>query len=320
MKKWGIIERLVVGKPRTKDFEESDLPNTRWKQFSLVMRTRWTVLLKGNLLAGLFWLLLLTWDMLCGGYVQKVATDLTVAEYGAKLLSYTLLQYGTEIPLYALAFTGLAGLYYLVRCVCWGEPIKVFSDFGKGMKDSGCSFALLGLVFGFINAFVHYMWNFALLTLGQGSDFVWGLALAVVIIICLVGCVALMYALCMLSLYKLTAWQLLKNSFIFTFKKFFSSLGVCLCSLLPVLVFAFMPWAFVQITGYCVLIVFSLGFMVTVQTLFCHGVFDTFINAKSYPDYVGMGLASGKIPAEESGILSPQTSNDLAQNEDSDKA
>jgi hypothetical protein len=267
------------------------------------------------LLAALFWVLLFTWDLLCGGYVQKVAADLTAAEYAANLVNYTLLQYGTEIPLYALAFTGLAGLYYVVRCVCWGEPIKVLADFGKGIKDSGSGFALLGLLFGVINALARYMWNFTLLTLGQGSDFVWGLALAAIVVFAIVCCVALMYALCMISLYKLTAWQLVKNSFVLAFKKFFSSLGVCLCSLLPILLFACMPWLFVQITGYCVLIVFSLGFMATVQTVFCHGVFDRFINAQSYPDYVGMGLADGKIPEEESGILAPQQEEEFGQEE-----
>ena len=55
-----------------------------------------------------------------------------------------------------------------------------------------------------------------------------------------------------------------------------------------------LPWVFLHIIGGCVTFVFSISFAVTMQTVYSHGVFDKHINQKQYPDFVGMGLSTGK--------------------------
>ncbi len=110
----------------------------------------------------------------------------------------------------------------------------------------------------------------------------------------------MMYAFNASSLYNITFGRLIISSMKLTFKRLFRNLGVCLLSLLPMLIFMFMPWAFVQIIGYCVMIVFSLGFAGVMQTVYCHGVFDEFINKYSYPDFVRMGMrGAGNIVYDE---------------------
>lgn len=298
MKKRGIIERLVMGKRRDKDFTEDDLPSTRFKQFKFVFRTRFGIIFRANLLAALFCLPLLTWSLIASGYVADYTAELSVTEYASELIYLSLLQYGTEIPLMMLAFCGLAGIFYVVRRLCWGQSVKIISDFGKGLKDSWKQFLLLGLITGTVNLAVRYIVNFSLLSMSASNVFLCSLALGAAVVFALIFFLILMFALCQSSLYTLSFLRLLKNSAVLAFKRLFRGLGILLLSLAPVYIFALLPWAFVKIIGCCLAVVFSIGFAVTVQTVFCHGVFDVFINAKSYPDFVGVGLAGGKIPEE----------------------
>lgn len=311
MKKKGIIERLVMGKTRDKDFTEADLPATRFKQFKFVFRTRFGIIFRANLLSALFCLPLIAWWLVSNAYVADHVAELSVTEYASELISLTLLQYGTEIPLIMLAFAGLSGIFYITRRICWGQSVKIIADFGKGLKDSWVQFTLLGLIGGVFNLLIRYIINFSLLSMADGSAFLCSLAIAAAVLLALILCTVLMYALCQSSLYTLSFGKLLKNSSIMTFKRLFRSLGIVLVSLAPVYLFALMPWAFVKIIGCCLAVVFSIGFAVTVQTVFCHSVFDIFINAKEYPDYVGIGLAGGKIPeeiSEDDGDLSEDMS------------
>lgn len=298
MKKKGIIERLVMGKKRDKDLTESDLPSTRFKQFKFVFRTRFGIIFRLNLLSALFFIPYMVWDILASGYVADFVAGMTAEERFSNLIYLTLLQYGTEIPLLMLGFAGLAGIYFAVRRVCWGQSVKIVADFNKGLKQSFVQFMLLGLVTGVINAFVNYILQFVLITIDDSNSLLWALAFTVVALLVIIWAIVLMFALAQSSLYKLSFGKLLLNSFMLTFKRLFRSLGICLVSLLPILVFAFMPWAIAKIIGCCLVIVFSVGFAVTVQTVYCHGVFDKFINEKSYPDFVGMGLAGAKLPEE----------------------
>lgn len=297
-KKRGIIERLVVGKPKEKDLTESDLPSTRWGQFKFVFKTRFGILFRLNLLAAAFFLPFMIFDVVVGSYVADFVRDMTPQQHFSHLINLTLLQYASEIPLLVFGFTGLSGLFYAVRRLCWGQSVKITSDFGKGIKQSWLQFALLGLVSGIINLLAHYIINFAVLTLSDGNAILWSLAITLTVVFVMVWCVALMYALCQASLYRLSFFRLILNSVIFTFKRLFRGLLFCFCSVAPMLIFACMPWAFMRIVGCCVAIVVSFGFAALVQTVYCHGVFDVFINSKSYPDFVGMGLAGAKTVEE----------------------
>lgn len=294
-KKRGIIERLVMGKPKDSDFTERDLPSTRFKQFKFVFKTRFGIIFRANLLSALFFLPFMVFDVIVGSYAADFVKGMTAEQHFSHLINLTLLQYASEIPLIIFGFAGLAGLFYVLRRICWGQSVKIIADFGKGLKQSWLQFALLGLVTGIINLLAHYIINFAILTISGGNVILWSLAIALTAVFVIIWCVALMFAFCQSSLYKLSFFRLILNSYIFTFKRLFRSLLFCFCSLAPILIFAFMPWAFMKIIGCCVAIVFSFGFAATVQTVYCHGVFDVFINSKDYPDFVGMGLAGAKI-------------------------
>lgn len=297
-KKQGIIARLVVGKKKESDLLVQDLPTTRLKLFKSLITTRFGLIFKANLLAALFWLPFIAWMFISAGYVQNVVQDFTAGEYFSHLIYLTLLQYGTLIPLYMLAFVGLAGIFYVVRRICWGQTVRIVSDFGKGIKDSWKQFLGLGLITGIINMLLQYVGNAALLLITESNSFACGLVVGLTAVIAIIYCVMLMFAFTQSSLYNLSFFTLIKNSVILTFKRLWRSLLICFLSLLPILIFICMPWVFLQIIGACVAIVIGIGFMALTQTVYCHGVFDDFINKKDYPDFVGIGLSGGKMPEE----------------------
>lgn len=316
MKNRGIIKRLVMGKPREKDFTEADLPATRFKQFAHVMRTRFGIIFRINLLAALFFVPFAVWDLLCSGYVAGITAELTAAEHLSQLLHLTLLQYGTEIPLIMLGCAGLAGVMYVERRICWGQSVKILADYGKGLKQSWLQFVLLGMLTGIVSVFGHYIFYFALLAMQGGNALLWSFALAATVLFAVLWAIAMMFAFCQSSLYNVSLGRLLVNSFIFAFKRLFSALLILIASLAPILVFMFMPWAFVKIIGYCLAAVFSLGFAATVQTVYCHGVFDKYINEKQYPDYVRMGLRGSKADSDDDDEADDETADgDTADDE-----
>lgn len=292
MKK-GFIYRLIYGKGRSEDFTSRDLPKNRAGQFFYVFRTHFGKIFRINLLAGLCALPYLVWDYLLNGYVSRYMSGLSVQEQFSQLLRMSLLQYGSEIPMIMLAFIGLAGAFYVIRKLCWGAPVRIINDFGKGVKQCYKQFLALGFLTGVVNFVFNYLVNLNLLTVSQEVEFVYVLALALTAVAALVLFVALVFALGQSALYNTGFFALVKNSFILTFKRLFRALGVCVLSVLPMLVFRFFPWAFMQIIGGCVTLIIGIGFAVTMQTVLCLSVFDTFINAKSYPKFVNLGLRTG---------------------------
>ncbi len=290
MKNRGIIKRLVFGKQREEDITEDDLPDTRVKLFKFVMRTRFGIIFRINLLAALFFIPFMVWDVLSGSYIANYVANMTAAESFSNLIYLTLLRYGTDIPLIMIGCVGLAGLLYVCRRICWGEPVKILSDFAKGIKQSWKQFIFLGLLTGVVLMLVNYIVPASLAVMTRDNAVGMSVAMALAVLFAVVWIIAMMYAFNASSLYNITFGRLIISSMKLTFKRLFRNLGVCLLSLLPILIFMFMPWAFVQIIGYCVMIVFSLGFAGVMQTVYCHGVFDEFINKYSYPDFVRMGM------------------------------
>ncbi len=302
MKKRGIIDRIVRGKPRDRDLTVADLPSTRPGQFKFVMRTRFGVIFRVNLLAALFWIPFFVWMFAASSFVGNFTKGLTLEQHFSYLIYLALLEHGVTIPMFMLGFTGLGGMFYTVKRVCWGQSVRTVSDFGRGVKENWRKFVLLGLIAGVANLIIRYFISYSVLMIGTQKPLVIGLILGLVILLGAVLSVMCMYAFCMAVLYNLTFFMLIKNSFILAFKKLWSSLGICLLSLVFIYPFAIMPWIIAKLIGMCLSVVFSIGFAVVMQTVFCHGVFDKYINEKNYPECMRIGLADGRMPEELSGL------------------
>lgn len=203
MKNRGIIKRLVFGKEREDDFTEDDLPANRFKLFAFVMRTRFGIIFRVNLLAALFFLPFMAWDMLSGAYIGGYIETLTASEYFSNLIYLTLLHYGVNIPLIMLGCVGLAGLLYVIRRICWGQSVKILADFAKGIRQSWKQFLLLGLLTGLVLLLVNYVVPASLLTMTPENTFWPAFGMGLAILFAVIWFVAMMFAFNMSSLYTI---------------------------------------------------------------------------------------------------------------------
>ncbi len=292
-KKRGIIEKLVIGTPSEKDFSESDLPSNRFRQFGFVLRTRFGTIFRTNLVAALFFLPLLTWEILSSLYVNDFNAGLQTSELFSWLLPNSLLQYGVEIPLFAVAAAGLAGAFYVVRRLCWGQSVRLFADFGKGIRDSGRQFAVLGLLFGVVNFAVNYFFRFILLVMPENNVFWWIFGLIAVCLTAVLAVIFFMYAFSLASLYSQSFGKLIKNGFILTFACLWKNLLIAAAAFVPVAVCFFLPWVFARLAGCCLVVTLGIGYAALLVTVYCHGVFDKYVNPKEYPLFVRLGLSGG---------------------------
>lgn len=293
MKK-GFVYNLLFGKGRSTDFSSADLPKNRLQQFVFVLKTRFGILFKANLLSALFFLPLLSWDLICGWYVGKFTEGMDTQQQLAYLFNLTLLRFGTDAVLFAIAAVGLAGLFYVVRRLCWGQSVKLFDDFGRGIKTAWKQFALVGFLSGCVVALLRYFADFAVFTMTASNSFVWTVAVILCVTATAIVVQTAMFAFAQASLYNVSATKLLLNSLILTFKRLFSSLGVIAATVLPVVACYLLPWLFAKLVACCLLLTVWLCIAVTGQTTFCLGVFDVFVNKRDYPNFVSMGLADGK--------------------------
>lgn len=308
MKK-GLVYKWVFGRGDKKDFSDDNLPKNRFQQFCFVFRSRFGVLVKINLLCALFVLPLCVWDTICGWYVADFIKGMTVAQQMSMLLNLSLLRYGTDAVLCALAAVGLCGAYYTIRRLCWMQSVKAASDFFRGVGNSWKQAAVVGFVYGLSVGVANYLRSFFILTLAEKNDFVWSVAIVLTVVaVVLFTCIAL-FALFETSLYSVRTSKLFVDGAILTFKRLFRTLLMALVSLTPVVVWFVLPWGFLQIVGMCVVATVGVSYAVTVQTVYCLSVFDEFVNKTQYPDFVAKGLAGASVQKGENVTENPSDGN-----------
>ena len=80
MKKKGLVEQVVLGKVKDKDFTVNDLPANRFQLFRFLMRNKLRQLYCNHLLSALFFIPLLAWAVLCISYTDLTFGDGTALE------------------------------------------------------------------------------------------------------------------------------------------------------------------------------------------------------------------------------------------------
>lgn len=313
MKKKGLVEQVVLGKAKDKDFTANDLPANRFQLFRFLMKNKLRQLYCNHLLSALFFLPLLAWAVLCISYTDLTFGDGTPLEQLTRLPYYSAVVYGTAIPLWMLAFWGLSGGMYVTRKLCWGEPVVLRKDFKKGMKQSGGQFVFVGFITGILWLIVAFCSKWiALYAMQYGANLLTSVGMGCLVVVALVLTGVTMFALSMASLYNVSLGRLYLNSFKLYFATFVKSSGIVICSVLLPLILIVVPLVLTQLIAYCIIAVVQVGWMMLLFTLCCHSAFDKFINAKDYPDFYGKGLRYGKIDKVETTELPveqvPQTS------------
>jgi len=284
-----LMRRLVIGKQTSNNFSTKDLPHNRRQVFKFIYKNRALQLFSASLLCLLFFIPFIIWDTI-NYFAQLIElrgkTGFELYETSAEFVNTSNL---INIPCLMLAFIGLAGLVYVVRKLCWNEPVAIFKDFKKGIKNSWQQYLIIGFVFSLNKWILDFSFNLLL----YYSDINFALRIGLLIFLSLL-CVVLLimhcYALGLSANYNMSIIEVYKASFTLTLKKFFTNVLMLIAGIFPLAIIFMIPYALGQILGIILTIFGGIGFCVLVVSLFLYRQFDKFINEKNYPEMVNKGI------------------------------
>ena len=330
MRKKGLVEKIVMGDPASRDFSSNQFPENRAKLFLYMLKNKFTKIYKNHLLIALFFLPLIGWSVMTMGYTDWFF-GLDPKEGITHFIEHWFTVYVTAIPLWSVAFVGIAGGLNVIRKLAWSDPLMLKSDFLKGIRASGKQLALVGFLWGVAYALFRYAFDwlgFYYQVFDDSYSVVFGIFLCFFLLVVSIGITV--YMTCMSSLYNVSFKQLLSGAFKLYFADFFLATGVILLCLLPIFALMIPGYAFTLLLAYFLLIVLLIGIIIIPIFLVCQHSFDRIINKKDYPEYYGRGLSYGQysksnVIVEEiketvdSTLNSEETENDFERvNDDED--
>jgi len=272
------------------------LPVTRRQLFKFTFRTHFTFLVKLSLLMSAFALPLFFVIIFNGFFAGNlvITPETTTAEINAVLSRQIFLDL-LYIPAILILSLGFAGAYNLMKEYAMQDGYSFTHSFFGGIKKNGLEFFYLGLFF----SIVFYLTQFAInyLTIININYYV--PAVFVMAIILVVVMDAVVFALCIIPVYRNKFLRTLKNSFLFAFAKLPTITGIVLITYLPLFVVHFFGITLLNAIIIAVYIIIGFGNSVLVTTLYAHHCFDESVNKKSFPEIYRKGLYNGEIETEE---------------------
>lgn len=299
MRKKGLVERLLIKAPSENDFSYDKLPSNRKKLFSYMLKNKLWKIYKNHFLIALFFAPLIVWGILTMNYTDFVF-GLEASEGITHFIEYWVTVYVTAIPLWSLAFLGLAGGFNVLKKLAWSDPLILKTDFLNGIKSSGKQLAFIGFLWGTVYAFIRYAidWlGFYYRVFDNSYSVVFGIFVCYFVLIAIVGYTV--YLVCMASTYNVTIKQLFVGGFKLYLSDVFLATGVILLCLSPIAILMITNLAVVILLAYLLILGLLLGFLIIPPFLVCQHTFDRIINKKDYPNYYGRGLSYGTYEKNE---------------------
>lgn len=289
--KKGLIYRLTMGKDDQPDFTPNKLPGNRFAQFWDVLKTRTWPLVKVNLLVILFALPAIAWfaimtmmksaDSMLVPYSSNIGIGYPVVTDAIAVGNYRAFTFDVQtwlvmIPLIMVASLGLAGAFYVIKKLVWGENIPIGAQFFKGIKMNWLPFLLSSLLLG-ISVFL------VIFNLGAYSNYmnvskalkIVGIAMSIVQFILVIF--MMMFLTTQAVTYKLGGWGLIKNSFLFAVALLPQNIFIAVISALPVLLALILP-QFLSMILLVFFLLLGVAFIILLWTVYGQWAFDKFIN------------------------------------------
>ena len=307
-----MMNNYFYGKSGKGDYTKEDLPQTRTQLFWETLRTRFSGLVRLNLLYMLAWIpvmavvgyyVMLLYSAL-GGLAdlqaQLEAGTLAAADFAAQQAQYVdgvkaVLMQALLFLVPALAVTGpfTAGVCYVTRNWARDEHAFIWSDFWDALKANWKQALVLSTITGFTPLIVYVCWMFYGDMAQQNALFMVPQVLTLTVGVVWMMC--LMYAYPMLVTYRLRLRDLLRNSLLLAIGRLPATLGLRLLAVLPLAIAVlvslytpYMQWALLAMFLLYLLYGFALSRFVSVS--YVNAVFDKFINTKIEGAQVNRGL------------------------------
>ncbi len=281
MKK-NIFDKMIRG-----NGQEKDLPLTRKKQILSIIKDNYGYLFVYQIISFLFVLPAIIFFMIMMS--QRNVELINAAEENklTVLLSYNFTTFLIMIPLLAFAGIGFVSMLSFIRNQAVDKVGRGYRDFFKGMKENLVvgivGFAIIGLMQFIMIMTITYYGNSNL------PFFLVSVLIFMSAVAFIISFIFVFYLITLHMNYKQTTKDLIKNSAVFTFKKFFSSLGIVLLALIPWLLIFFSHGPY-TIWLIVMLMFFGLCYSTLILNAFSLYMFDKNINLTQFPDNYRRGL------------------------------
>ncbi len=290
--KQSLFEKTLT--PRAEDFTRAMLPATRRRQLRHLLKNKSLSIYQVHLLTVIWFLPLMLWHYLAINYTNTAFSGTAEASL-QELPTYFLTVYGTALPLWVLAFVGMAGGIYVLRRMAWAEHVRVWKDFWRGVRQSGAQAAAVGLVFALLQGLLRYAgyWLSFYQQMSGSSLLLFAAQISSLAAIGVLGGITI-FTCCVVDLYRVNFLQAWAAGLRLFMGSLFSNGGVLLLSVAPMLVplalGTFLGW----VAGYFVILVGGLGFAMLLWVLLGLARCDQEVNRTDYPDNYLRGLSGGK--------------------------
>ena len=275
-----------------KDFEMSNMPSNRARQFFTIFRIEWKTLLLLNLLILIFFIPyfaieILRWSV-CDSYYQSiVATSTNIDQDYAVMKFYIDMVYaGIMLFIYPLISICMAGVIKVIQRCVYIEGVLFKEDFFLGIKKNWKQFVGISIIYGLFKALLQFNISFCNINVGIASSIFQGVSIAI-----FYGVIApiLLFTTSNVATYKMSVFTGFSNAFKMFIKKFYISLlfslvlyGLTYLDLIPNIIIR------VFVCSGVILIISSL--FVLAWYLFSVSIFDAYLNKDNYPEIYRKGL------------------------------
>lgn len=268
-------------KIRETDFQQSERPKTRLAQYFDVLKHNFVELIKLSLLQTVFNMPLIGTVVTFWLFAHN-SPDLNA------LMTVFLVTAAAAFVSMMSSFTGLTGVFYCLKKICYAEGEYASSSFFIGLRNEWKRGMLTGMIVGLSIAATIIGSFFAYFSLSNINATMAGFAIAILTIQAIVVLMIGYYSISLNLIYENKFRHTLKNAFIMVLMRFHINLLSFIIH--PGIIIALI--VIMDLTMYI-----SLPFIVLFSAFFhliwvCNtlGAFDKFINKENYPDYYRRGL------------------------------
>lgn len=193
-----------------------------------------------------------------------------------------------SLPFCCLFAVGLGGAFRYLRKLVWREIAQLKQHFFEGVKRGFLQGLVCGVLLWLVVCFVvATSWMIVIYCTDVVAMALLFVALAALLVVFLS---AIVFNLAQNAVYQTTFLQRMRNSLYFAVTKFFANLPMVAATLLPFVLLVFLPYTTAVIAIATIYFIYGFGVVLLMQTLYCHSVFDKYINQKQYPQLVKKGL------------------------------
>lgn len=306
-----FMNNYYYGKSGKGDYQEDDLPRTRWQLFWEMLRVRFAGLFRLNIVSVIAWLpamyvliQLMSNLFNIAGVAQTVEMDPSAATpeqlelvQNLRPLYNSVIMRSLLLLVPAIAITGpfQAGMAYVTRNWARDEHAFVWSDFKDALIGNWKQSLVISFITGLVPLIVYVGYQFYG-DMGQ-QNMLFVVPQMLTAMLGLVWTLALVYFYPMMVTYKLNLRTLLRNAFLLSIGRLPQTAGARLVMLVPALLALAVSWfipaytiyALMVLAGYYLLIGNALARFVYASL--SNAVFDKFINTRLEGVQINRGLA-----------------------------